>query len=93
MAYKLTLTLGERRAIDWVGYRYSHGDKLYSLLWADSTQTPDDADWDDARDITFSIPEHVAWEIREIGEECDYLWDCFADELSCKLTDFCLSIV
>lgn len=64
--YELTLTAGERKAIDWIGHRGRHGTELYRLLWVESTQTPDDADWDDPRDITFSIPEHVAWTVSEI---------------------------
>ncbi len=91
--YHLTLTHEERKAIDWVGYRYGHGDNLYSLLWAQSEQTPNDVDWDSPQDITFAIPEHVAWEIQEIAEECEYRWDCFADSLASKLTDFCGQIV
>jgi len=69
MAYTLTLTAGERKAIDWMGNRYRHGDELYRLLWVESTQTPDDADWDDPRDMEFSIPEHIAWTVGEIVDE------------------------
>jgi hypothetical protein len=69
--YSLTLTADERAAIDWVGYRYSNGDELYNLLWGASKQSPDDADWDDPRDITFSIPESVAWAIAENADNED----------------------
>ncbi len=94
MAYHLTLTHAERRAIDWVGHRYSHGDNLYSLVWGQNTSAlPDDADWDDERDITFNLPEHVAWQINDIGEEDNFLWTCFARELSGKLNTFCDRIV
>jgi hypothetical protein len=80
--YDLTLTHEERKALDWIGDRYRHGYELYRLLWVDSTATPDDADWDDERDITFSIPEHVAWTVGEIVDEG---LDNFSDELADKL--------
>jgi hypothetical protein len=85
MAYRLTLTAAERSAIDWVGNRYRHGDELYRLLWAESRQSPDDADWDDPRDIEFAIPESVAW---TIGEIIDDGLDCFAGDLCHKLYEF-----
>ncbi len=69
--YTLTLTIHERKAIDHVGYRYSNGNDLYKLLWVGSKQTPDDADWDDARDITFIIPENVAQQIKENADNED----------------------
>jgi hypothetical protein len=28
------------------------------------------------------IPEHVAWEIRELAEEEDFSWACFAPALA-----------
>lgn len=80
--YHLTLTYAERRAIDWIGDRYRHGTELYRLLWVESTVTPDDEDWDSPNDITFAIPEHVAWTISEIISEG---LDCFAPDLVCKL--------
>lgn len=85
MAYTLTLSLGERQAIDWVGGRYRHGDELYKCLWRDSAATPDDADWDDPRDITFTVPEPTAW---RVGEIVDAGLDCFGDTLSAKLRAF-----
>ncbi len=91
--YHLTLTKSERAALDWVGGRYPHGHDLYKLLFVDSTATPDDADWDSDCDIKFIIPEHVAWQIGEMGREGNYLWDCFADDLAQKLTDLCMKIV
>lgn len=84
MAYSLTLTKSERDAIDWVGYRYRHGDELYKLL-CECQWTPDDLDWDSELDITFSIPEHIAW---TIGEIIDDGLDCFADEFCIKLHQF-----
>lgn len=80
--YELTLTKSERAAIDWIGNRYRHGDELYRLLWVESTQTPDDVDWDADCDVQFRIPENVAWTISEIiGEGLD----CFGPELVRKL--------
>ena len=91
--YHLTLTHDERKAIDFAGYRYGHGDDLYKVLWTDCKANPEDADWDADCDITFDIPEHAAWKIHEIGEECELRWDLFADELATKLTDFVMRIV
>lgn len=90
--YKLTLTRSERKAIDWVGYRYAHGDDLYKLLWGRSIANDGaEVEWDDDIDISFAIPEHIAWEIREACEE-DNL-ECFSSELVSKLVDFCNKIV
>jgi len=91
--YQLTLTLAERKAIDWIGGRYAHGNYLYKLLWVKSDCNPNDADWDDPRPITFTIPENIAWCITEIGDECDYNWDCFGNELSDKLTKLCHEVI
>ncbi len=57
------------------------------------TNVPEDREWGDDGDITFQIPEHVAWEINELAEEEDYSWACFASELKGKLNDFCMAIV
>lgn len=89
--YTLILTSDERKAIDWIGDRYSHGYDLYSLLvqsyWITS------ANWDDNCDIEFRIPENIAWQIQEIGEECQYRWDCFAPGFAHKMNEFCDKIV
>ena len=66
--YLLTLTADERRAFDWVGYRYNSG-KVADLLL---DCIPEDREWGDNTDITFTIPEHVAWQINELAEEEDY---------------------
>ncbi len=92
--YKLTLTASERRAIDWVGNRYSNGYDLYRLLWIKSEQFPNDADWDLEGEITFSIPENVAWEIarnakNEDGHKGEYNFPCFSAELTRKMRNFC----
>ncbi len=44
-------------------------------------------------EITFAIPEHVAWGINELAQEEDYSWACFAPSLAGKLNDLCRSIV
>lgn len=87
--YILTLTADERRAFDWVGNRYNSG-KVADLL---VDCLPEDREWGDDCDIEFAIPKHVAWEIRELAEEEDYAWPCFAAALSGKLNDLCWSIV
>ncbi len=66
--YSLSLTADERRAFDWVGDRYNSG-KVASLL---IDCLPEDRVWGDDGDITFAIPEHVAWEILELAEEEDH---------------------
>lgn len=94
MAYSLTLTHDERRAIDWVGHRYSNGDRLYlALQHIDVKSTPDEADWDHAVDITYNLPEHIAWRIQEIAEEDNGLWPCFGSALTEKMNALLNSIV
>jgi len=99
MAYKLTLTIGERKAIDWVGHRYAHGDNLYDVLtsadWDIDAVSSEQEDWGWMADcdITFTLSEPLAWEIQEIREESNCLWDCFADELVAKMEALCKSIV
>lgn len=89
--YQLTLNHGERKAIDWIGDRYAHGNDLYYRLWHDSEASPNDADWDSPADITFVVPEHVAWQIKDIVEQDNLA--CFAPELCRKLCEFCDKIV
>jgi hypothetical protein len=87
--YDLTLTADERRAFDWVGDRYNAGNVADLLLH----RVPEDREWSDDEDITFTIPEHVAWQINELAEEEGYTWACFAASLKDKLNDFCFGIV
>lgn len=82
--YKLTLTHDERRAIDWIGFRYRHGDELRNILT--DCEWPDDVCWDDYCDIEFRIPEVWAWDICNIID-ADSL-SCFADGLKTKLYEF-----
>ncbi len=86
--YSLMLTAEERRAFDWVGDRYSAG-KVTGLLL---DCIPEDRAWSDDGDIT-PIPEHVEWEIRDLAEEEDFSWACFAPQLVSKVNDLCWSIV
>lgn len=88
--YTLTLTKGERDAIDWVGNRYSHGDDLYRLL-CECHAIPDDVEWDDNTDITYVAPMHIGALIIEAIED-DSL-TCFDTELCRKLYAFRDSVV
>lgn len=72
MSYELTLTYGERQAIDWVGHRDRNGDELYRLLWLNSeiiSPADEFRTWDDKRDIVVKVPEAVAWTVAEIINE------------------------
>jgi len=91
MSYTLTLTNEERRAIDWIGLRYPHGDELYSALC--EAKWSCDTEWDTDDSITFNIPEHVAWRIADIAEEGEHRWDCFGSELVQKLERFLEGVV
>ena len=92
MSYPLTLARSERDAFDWVGDRYCAGD-VARLLRCECKRTPAEAEWDDPGDLTFNVPEHVSWQIRDLAEAEDFLWPCFAPELTHKMNDFCLAIV
>jgi hypothetical protein len=87
--YSLTLTADKRRAFDWVGDRYNSGEVADLLMDC----IPEDREWDDDGQITFQIPEHVAWEIDQLAEEEGYSWACFAPALAAKLNEFCRGIV
>jgi hypothetical protein len=94
--YELTLTKADRDAIDWIGNRYWHGSDLFDLLVTcdtDQDDHPELAPWQTDGDVTFKIPESVAWEMRDKANEIDWLFDCFSDEFSQKLTDFLLVVV
>lgn len=87
--YTLTLTANERKAIDWIGGRYAHGHDLYKILM----QCPSNEQWDSSGDVTYQIPEHKAWEINEMGNNCNFIWDCLSSDFAKKLNDFCMAIV
>ena len=93
--YNLLLTTDERSAIDWIGYRYDHGDNLKGLLTecemiADEVES-EDIEWSGDYDIEFTVPEHVAWAINEIIDNGNF--ECFSIELVRKLLDFANSVV
>lgn len=92
MSYTLTLTKSERDAMDWVGERYRHGDELGNLL---DKNCPEASEWSEDNDITFTIPEHVAWEMREIieGDDGRFNLDCFRSGLCAKLIKFWEGVV
>jgi hypothetical protein len=89
MAYTLTLTRDDRRAIDWIGGRYRHGDELFQLLcdcrW-EAADADGAEDWDSHGGLTFHVPEYVAWELSDIID-ADGL-ACFGRELCDKLRAF-----
>lgn len=89
--YELTLTHSERQAMDWVGFRYPHGDELMHLLWVECESIPNDRNWSDDGDIIFKIPEHTAWEIHTLLTDSDF--DCFSSEFEEKLRTFLGKIV
>jgi hypothetical protein len=80
MSYTLTLTQAERKAIDWVGNRYRHGDELADILSASDCP----GNWHDTGELTYTISEPDAWMIREIIDE-DWHLSCFARDLVDKL--------
>ena len=92
--YKLTLTHDERKAIDWIGNRYFHGDELYHLLM-DSIKFYNTLEntWIDPITITYEIPEHLAWSIKDGIESENYELTCFNDKLKNKLLKFIYSII
>ena len=89
MAYLLTLTRDERKAIDHVGHRYGHGNELYDAL----CECEWNCDWDSPDVLILDVPEFVAWTINEIAEDCSHNWDLFCDKLAKKLDTFCDQIV
>jgi hypothetical protein len=88
--YTLTLDANHRRAIDRIGNRYRHGNDLASILIGCLTN---DQEWDSNDDIEFDIPEHMAWGIMDIAEECEHRWDCFDRELHSIMENFVDEIV
>ena len=87
--YTLTLTAEERQAFDWIASRYNSG-KVADLLL---DCIPEDREWSDDGDISFDLPEAIAWEINQLAEKEGYLWPCFGPALTEKLNEFCWSIV
>ncbi|MHC4300600.1 MAG: hypothetical protein ACYS7Y_25265 [Planctomycetota bacterium] len=92
--YTLTLTSAERKAIDWVGHRYAHGDDLSNvLLSCDWVCMEAEDDWDGPHPLTFLISESDAWAIQQIADDEDHRWDCFARSLVGKMEAFLETIV
>lgn len=85
--YQLTLTKNQRDAFDWIGYRYAIGG-IADIL-CDCTES----EWDSPDPITFNIPEHAAWQIRDLAAQDNNLWPCFSTRLAMKLQDFVDMIV
>lgn len=89
--YSLTLTKSEREAFDWVGNRYqSSGNDTKCLL---VRCLPEDKAWDDEGDITFNLPEHIAWQINKYADEEEYTFPCFDHNLIQKMLDLVDAIV
>jgi hypothetical protein len=96
--YTLTLTITEQKAINWIGNRYRHGNDLYNLLvlctWEFEGQRGGDTEWAwGMHDITFKIPESIAWQIVDIIEDENERLSCFANELKNKLYEFSAQVV
>lgn len=89
--YTLTLTAGERKAIDFVGYRYDHGNELYLLLSTVDCPERIEHDWDADIDFTFKFQEYEAWEFRDMFYGSPF--ELFADSLRVKLNNFMDAIV
>jgi hypothetical protein len=87
--YSLLLTASERKATDWIGGSYSHGNQLFTVL--NGYEVYQNNEWDSEEDIEFKIPENVAWQISEIIEEDNLA--CFSDELREKFCSFQQKIV
>jgi hypothetical protein len=88
--YTLVLTEEERDAFGWVGYRYATGSDLASEIMDGS---PEGDQWYEAGEITFTIPEHVAWNIVDLAKKEDNLWPCFNEELKAKMQAFVDKII
>jgi hypothetical protein len=91
VAVSLTLTKSERQAIDWIGYRYAHGDDLQRLLWNYCQQSDGaEIEWDSVDDITFTIENDRKREfIRMVfADNCS----CFSPELKLKLKSLAWSM-
>jgi len=87
--YRLTLTQADRKAFTWVGDRYYSGN-IMTLL---AGLMEDGVMWSDREDITFLIPESIAWEIADLARKDQNLWPCFNPILGGKLNDFIDSII
>ncbi len=89
MAYRLSLTPGERQYFDWIGYRYECG-KIPNVL---TDCMSEDDEWSSDDPIMFTIPEHKAWEIRDLAESDTHMLTNCGSSLRAKLLGFFDSIV
>lgn len=89
--YKLTLTAAERKAIDWIGDRYSNGYDLRKVLigsaWGDDKE---EVCWSTDCDITFYLSRAEARAIAANAAAEEGRFPCFADPLKAKLERVCL---
>ena len=94
---QLTLDLGERKAIDWIGGRYEHGYDFWKLLlqcdWLPKTETVEDdvpyfdgPEWDESCDITFVPDDETYDKMKALLSDCNY--ECFCPTLIDKITTF-----
>lgn len=86
--YQLTLTTDERAALEWIGGRYDHGQPLIDILLS----TKYKGWWWGMETIEFNIPEHKAWEIKQlIGDK--FILDCLSEDLNHKIMKFIENII
>jgi hypothetical protein len=79
--YRLTLSSEHRREFSYVGESHRVGE-LYSLLYQFGR-------WDDSGDVTFTIPEDIACQIRSIADWHGWSWPAFTGDLAWTLNEFC----
>ena len=88
--YTLTLTVGDRKAFEFVGDRYGNGIDMINIL---INGLSNGEEWDDPRTLTFYLMEHEAWQIQSLAEEDDYLFPLFSGNLKEKMWNFIDQIV
>lgn len=91
--YTLTLNQDDRRAIDWIGDRYSHGNDLKRVLVDEAVTAVPDQVWESDLSITYHLPESKAWQVKEIVEDGNL--DCINPDshLAVQLTRLVMAIV
>lgn len=91
MCYKLTLSLSEREAFRFIGDRYATGMGVARLLYLYCMFGGDQ--WEQEGNITFDIPEHIAWQIQDLSEQEEHRWPFLSSELADKMRTLVESIV
>lgn len=91
MAYTLTLTYDEQRALGWVADRYTSAEVLYKGMFALG-------DEEDGGTVTYTIPEHIVWEYLDAlpednGNPGQIVPPCVGGTLADKLVDLWNSVV